>query len=58
MLGGNIIGNFTGYLDEKCDKRLPGILNFSVKEGYSILNRMIEDNKILQLKDAKSLWTY
>lgn len=51
-----LLGILQGYLDEKCDKRLPGILNFSVKEGYSILNRMIEDNKILQLKDAKKAY--
>ncbi|MFC6316047.1 hypothetical protein ACFQHW_10780 [Lapidilactobacillus achengensis] len=43
-------------IDNKFDKRLPGMLNFAVREAYRYLDDLVNQNKILQQPDLRKAY--
>lgn len=44
------------YLAAHCDKRVPGVFNFAIHEGFRQFNTMTEENKLLQLDEARNAY--
>lgn len=52
------MGIIQEYVDHKFDKRLPGTLNFAVREAYRYLDDLVSKNNVLQQPDLKKVYGY
>lgn len=56
MCKGEAMGLLKKYLDENCDKKLPGALSFATQKAFSKLDELIEREPILQIAASRNAY--